>query len=71
MGARASRVENHDAIDACIVGILADPKEESPRYTFCPLILWKKNSDNIYRSKWKLAPSKQRCTLADSGYLQP
>ncbi|KAK9054637.1 hypothetical protein SSX86_025716 [Deinandra increscens subsp. villosa] len=27
MGARASRVENQDAIDACIVGMLADPKE--------------------------------------------
>ncbi|KAH7564666.1 hypothetical protein JRO89_XS09G0003700 [Xanthoceras sorbifolium] len=26
-GARASRVENQDAIDACIVGMLADPKE--------------------------------------------
>lgn len=27
MGARASRVENQDAIDACIVGMLGDPKE--------------------------------------------
>ncbi|KAL1564039.1 P-type H(+)-exporting transporter [Salvia divinorum] len=26
-GARASRMENQDAIDACIVGMLADPKE--------------------------------------------
>ncbi|PWA58241.1 protein disulfide-isomerase A6 [Artemisia annua] len=26
MGARALRVENQDAIDACIVGMLADPK---------------------------------------------
>ncbi|XP_047951029.1 plasma membrane ATPase 4-like [Salvia hispanica] len=26
-GARASRIENQDAIDACIVGMLADPKE--------------------------------------------
>lgn len=26
-GARASRVENQDAIDACIVGMLSDPKE--------------------------------------------
>ena len=26
MAARASRVENQDAIDAAIVGILADPK---------------------------------------------
>lgn len=25
--ARASRVENQDAIDACIVGMLGDPKE--------------------------------------------
>lgn len=25
--ARASRVENQDAIDTCIVGMLADPKE--------------------------------------------
>jgi len=27
LGARASRVENQDAIDACIVGMLADPEE--------------------------------------------
>nr|XP_043615017.1 plasma membrane ATPase-like [Erigeron canadensis] len=27
LGARSSRVENQDAIDACIVGMLADPKE--------------------------------------------
>ncbi|XP_051119325.1 plasma membrane ATPase 4-like [Andrographis paniculata] len=27
LGARASRVENQDAIDACIVGMLADPRE--------------------------------------------
>merc|ERR1712137_1177452 len=27
LGARASRVENQDAIDACIVGMLSDPKE--------------------------------------------
>lgn len=29
MAARASRVENQDAIDAAIVGMLADPKEVS------------------------------------------
>lgn len=27
MSARASRLENQDAIDAAIVGMLADPKE--------------------------------------------
>lgn len=27
MAARASRVENQDAIDAAIVGMLSDPKE--------------------------------------------
>jgi H+-transporting ATPase len=27
LGARASRIENQDAIDACIVGMLADHKE--------------------------------------------
>ena len=27
MAARASRIENQDAIDAAIVGMLADPKE--------------------------------------------
>lgn len=31
MAARASRVENQDAIDAAIVGMLADPKEVSFR----------------------------------------
>ena len=29
MAARASRIENQDAIDTAIVGILADPKEVS------------------------------------------
>ena len=29
MAARASRTENQDAIDAAIVGMLADPKEVS------------------------------------------
>jgi len=27
LAARASRIENQDAIDACIVGMLGDPKE--------------------------------------------
>jgi H+-transporting ATPase len=27
LAARASRLENQDAIDAAIVGVLADPKE--------------------------------------------
>lgn len=27
LAARASRTENQDAIDTCIVGMLADPKE--------------------------------------------
>lgn len=27
LAARAARVENQDAIDACIVGMLGDPKE--------------------------------------------
>lgn len=27
LAARASRVENQDAIDACVVGMLGDPKE--------------------------------------------
>ncbi|KAF5198135.1 Plasma membrane atpase, partial [Thalictrum thalictroides] len=30
LAARASRVENHDAIDAAMVGMLADPKEGAP-----------------------------------------
>lgn len=34
MAARASRVENQDAIDAAIVGMLADPKE-----VFCLIYL--------------------------------
>ena len=37
LGARASRVENQDAIDACIVGMLGDPKEVC---YFFPLIYW-------------------------------
>lgn len=31
MAARASRTENQDAIDAAIVGMLADPKEVCPQ----------------------------------------
>lgn len=31
LAARASRVENQDAIDACIVGMLADPTEVCSR----------------------------------------
>ncbi|KAE8708524.1 Plasma membrane ATPase 1 [Hibiscus syriacus] len=41
MAARASRLENQDAIDAAIVAILADPREaqpESQRFTFFRLI---------------------------------
>ncbi|GKF49451.1 ATPase 9 [Tanacetum coccineum] len=40
MGARASRVENQDAIDACNVGMLPDPKEARAGITkvyFLPL----------------------------------
>ncbi|GAB4841982.1 ATPase 9, plasma membrane-type [Ancistrocladus abbreviatus] len=33
LAARASRVENQDAIDACIVGMLADPKEARANIT--------------------------------------
>lgn len=37
MAARASRTENQDAIDAAIVGMLADPKEVCNRIiTFYP-----------------------------------
>lgn len=35
MAARASRLENQDAIDSAIVGMLADPKEVS--HFFCSL----------------------------------
>lgn len=35
MAARASRLENQDAIDAAIVGILADPKEVCIKLTLC------------------------------------
>lgn len=34
LAARASRVENQDAIDACMVGMLADPKEVH-LFSFC------------------------------------
>ena len=33
MAARASRTENQDAIDAAIVGMLADPKEVSEQHS--------------------------------------
>lgn len=38
MSARASRVENQDAIDAAIVGMLADPKEVRISFTFLRLL---------------------------------
>ncbi len=38
LAARASRLENQDAIDAAIVGMLADPKEVSALTSF----LWNK-----------------------------
>lgn len=34
LAARASRIENQDAIDAAIVGMLADPKEVRILYLF-------------------------------------
>ena len=37
MAARPSRIENEDAIDATIVGMLADPKEAS-RFLSCHFI---------------------------------
>ena len=38
MAARASRLENQDAIDTAIVGILADPKEVSHSHRF--IVRW-------------------------------
>lgn len=43
MAARASRVENQDAIDTAIVGMLADPKEVNPIYLFKFLAAYEKN----------------------------
>lgn len=34
MAAQASRVENQDAIDTAIVGMLSDPKEVCSKYCF-------------------------------------
>ena len=34
LAARASRVENQDTIDACIVGMLADPGEDKIRVSW-------------------------------------
>lgn len=38
LAARASRTENQDAIDAAIVGMLADPKEVSEYQKFSCLL---------------------------------
>lgn len=35
LGARASRIENQDAIDTCIVNMLGDPKE-----VICFVVRW-------------------------------
>jgi len=44
LGARASRIENQDAIDTCIVGMLGDPKEvcnkQSSFYMNKPKEIW-------------------------------
>ncbi|XP_022864124.1 plasma membrane ATPase 4-like, partial [Olea europaea var. sylvestris] len=51
LGARASRVENQDAIDACIVGMLADPKEARAGITevhFLPFNPVEKHTANTY-----------------------
>ncbi|XP_022849974.1 plasma membrane ATPase 4-like [Olea europaea var. sylvestris] len=51
LGARASRVENQDAIDACIVGMLADPKEARAGITevhFLPFNPVEKRTANTY-----------------------
>lgn len=40
LGARASRVENQDAIDACIVGMLGDPKEVCMIFTESNIFLF-------------------------------
>lgn len=37
LSARASRVENQDAIDASIVGMLGDPKEVCSWNTICEI----------------------------------
>ncbi|GKF59362.1 hypothetical protein Tco_0176148 [Tanacetum coccineum] len=36
MGERASRVENQDATDACVIGMLPDPKEEKDCHRLVP-----------------------------------
>ncbi len=38
LAARASRLENQDAIDAAIVGMLADPKEVRARLLLVKII---------------------------------
>ncbi|KAL1809747.1 hypothetical protein DCAR_0729388 [Daucus carota subsp. sativus] len=76
-GARASRVENQDAIDACIVGMLSDPKEaraginEIHFLPFNPVdkrtaITYTDSSDNWYRIS-KGAPEQiiELCNLKD------
>nr|AAK31799.2 plasma membrane H+ ATPase [Lilium longiflorum] len=59
--ARASRVENQDAIDACIVGMLADPKEARAgiqEVHFLPFNPVEKRTANTYidsNGKWHRA----------------
>ncbi|KAL4626624.1 hypothetical protein ACB092_05G110600 [Castanea dentata] len=77
LGARASRVENQDAIDACIVGMLGDPKEAREGITevhFLPFnpvdkrtaITYKDSEGNWHRVS-KGAPEQiiELCNLRD------
>lgn len=51
LAARASRVENQDAIDACIVGMLGDPKEVNSSCLCFSIISIISSSTSSYANK--------------------
>ncbi|KAG2672130.1 hypothetical protein I3760_13G025600 [Carya illinoinensis] len=69
MAARASRLENQDAIDAAIVSMLADPKEARAgieEVHFLPFNPTDKRTALTYIDGAGKMQSQQRCTRADS-----
>ncbi|KAG6628556.1 hypothetical protein CIPAW_14G021100 [Carya illinoinensis] len=69
MAARASRLENQDAIDAAIVSMLGDPKEARAgiqEVHFLPFNPTDKRTALTYIDEAGKTQSQQRCTRADS-----
>lgn len=67
MGARASRVENQDAIDACIVGMLGNPKEVINYYIIQKLI--NIVNDNVLPNRVMVSLMQARAGVTEVHFL--